>query len=243
MHHLLAAAIIFLILTVPGTAQVRTLKWADDLCEYSGSYDSKKHSESKLLNTLKLKDQQFTRISNFPSVWKWEDIDSIDIQALESEYRQKKDSLHSLQIVNIPYWQRVKETQIKELDQVYTFYRTKAEAYKNPEVLRKYPAAPACTAKYAEPLIARDDSLLKVWLEVNMHSRSQNADPDRLKRRFDEQMASADRIKYAIVEVMGFGWGNCAVREIQRDEGNMDDTHMNEIRKLFLRVREECEMP
>jgi hypothetical protein len=243
MHHLLVAAIVLATLTLVGHAQVRTLKWTDALCEYSGSYDSKKYSESRLLNTLKLKDQEFTSLSNYQSVWKWEDIDAIDIDALESEYRQKKEALTNLEVVNVPYWQRVKETQIKELDQVYTFYRTQAEAYKNPEVLRKYPAAPDCTAKYAEPLIARDDSLLKVWLEVNMHSRSQNADPNRLKRRFEEQMASPDKYQHAVVEVMGFGWGNCAVREIQRDEGNRDDTHMKEIRKLFLRVREECEMP
>jgi hypothetical protein len=243
MHIFLNATIAVLVLTVSVDAQVRTLKWTDALCEYSGSYDSKKYSESRLLNTLKLKDQGFTSLSSFPSVWKWEDIDAIDVEALETEYRLKREALTNLDVVNVPYWQRVKETQIKELDQVYTFYRTKAEAYKSPEVLRKYSAAPDCTAQYAEPLIARDDSLLKVWLEVNMHSRSQNADPDRLKRRFDEQMASPDKYKHAIVEVMGFGWGNCAVREIQRDEGNMDDTHMKEIRKLFLRVREECEMP
>lgn len=214
------------------------------MCTFSGTYDSRKYTEKQLRDTLKLLNGANSYLSKGPWVWKWEDIESIDIPALDAEYRAKRAEIESLEVVPLPYWQNVKAAQLKELDQVYRHQRTKALAYTDPKVLRDYPAAPACKAKYVEPLIARDDSLLKVWLDVNMNSRSNNADPGRLKRIFDEQMASPDRIKFAVVEVMGFGWGNCANAEIERDEGASNGSHGKEFRKLFTRVRTiDCEEP
>jgi hypothetical protein len=142
-------------------------------------------------------------------------------------------------VVDLPYFQNAKKAQIKELEQKYTLARAKLLAFKTPEVLRDYPAADACKAKYVEPLIAKDESLFKVWLDTNMDSRSRNSDPNRLKRIFEEQMASPDKLKFAIIEVMGFGFGNCANAEIERDEGANNGSHETAFRKLFTRVRDE----
>jgi hypothetical protein len=100
----------------------------------------------------------------------------------------------------------------------------------------------SCEKAYAEPLRTGGEPLLVAWRKVNEDSRARNADPDRLRRIFDEQNASPDRLKFARVEVMMFGWWNCANALIPYVE--QDGTPEREFRKLFVRVRTiRCDEP
>jgi hypothetical protein len=238
-------AISLLLFTVGVNAQNKTFRWSSEVCEHVGTYDSKKYTETQLRDTWKLiEDYTLTSLANAPHVWKWEDIEKLDLAALDAEYKVKAEKIKALNVVNVPYFQNAKKAQIKELDQVYALSRAELLAFRTPEVLRDYPAAAACKAKYVEPLIKKDDSLLKVWLDVNMASRDRNADPGRLKREFEAEMASPDRIQFAIIEVMGFGFGNCANALLERDEGASDGSHEKAFRKLFSRVRDvNCSEP
>lgn len=234
-----------LLFAVSAEAQNKTFRWSSGHCDHIATYDSKKYTEAQLRETLKLvEDYTMTSLKNFPHVWKWEDIERLDVVALDAEYKLKTEKLKALNVVTVPYFQNAKNAQIKELEQKYALGRAKLLAFRRPEVLRDYPAAAACKLKFVEPLIAKDDSLFKVWLDVSMDSRSRNGDPDRLKRIFEEQMASPDKIKFAIIEVMGFGFGNCANALIERDEGSSDGSHQKAFDKLFTRVREvNCSEP
>lgn len=238
--------IIALLLFAAGAnAQTKTFRWSSELCDHVGTYNGKKYTEAQLSDTLKLLNfNSIMSLPSFPNVWKWEDTEKLDAEKLRSEYETALAGLKALNVVPLPYFQDAKKAQIKELEQVYGFYRTQLLAYKTPEVLRDYPGAESCKAKFAEPLIKRDESLLKAWLDVNMDSRSKNGDPDRLKREFDAKMDSPDKIKFAIVEVMGFGWGNCVNDLIERDEGASNGGHDGAFRKLFTRVRDvNCDIP
>ena len=233
-----------LLFAVSAHAQTKTFRWSSELCDHVGTYDSKKYSEAQLRDTLKLMDYTMISLTNFPHVWKWEDIEKLDVAALDAEYKMKAEKLKALNVVDVPYFQTAKNAQLKELEQKYVLGRAKLLAFRTPEVLRDYPAGEACKAKYVEPLVKKDESLYKVWLDVNMDSRSRNADPDRLKREFEAEMASPDKLKYAIIEVMGFGFGNCANALLERDEGASDGSHEIAFRKLFSRVRDvNCSEP
>lgn len=224
-------------------AQVRTFRWSGEMCEYTASYNSKKYSEVELTNTARLIGFGDFDLSYHTMVFKYEDIAKLDVTVLDKEYAKKSEELKTLKIVNSPFWETVRQRKIKEMDQAYQKRRAETLAYVDPSVLRNYKAAPACNAKYVEPLIMGGDSLYKVWLEVNMASRSKNGDPGRLKREFEARMASPDREKYAHVEVMTFGWGNCANELIEYDQRNNDGSYLKEFKKLFVRVRESCEQP
>jgi hypothetical protein len=224
-------------------AQVRTFKWSGEMCEYTATYNSKKYSEVELRNTARLITSGEFDLGYHTMVFKYEDIAKLDVSVLDKEYAKKSAELKAMKIVSTPYWETVRQRKVKEMDQAYQKRRAETLAYTDPSVLRNYKAAPACNAKYAEPLINGGESLYKVWLEVNMASRSKNADPGRLKREFEAQNASPDREKYAHVEVMTFGWGNCANDLIEYDQLSSDGTYLKEFKKLFVRVRESCEQP
>lgn len=211
------------------------LRWEDEMCEYSGTYDPKLHTAARLRNTLKLSMPGNYLLETNTTAWSYGDIAKLDVAALDAEYKRKLAELNALDVVNVPYWQEFKARKIREFEDVYRFERTSMLGYADPSKLLDYTSAPDCATRYARPLIAGGDQLLAAWLSVNVESRKNNADPDRLKRIFEQQLRSPDKMKFALIEVMNFGWSNCANALIERIE--YDGTPEAEFKKLFKKVK------
>lgn len=226
-------------------AQIRTFKWTDELCEYSGTYDGKKYNEVKLRNTHRLlfgHDLQLGSVG--ATVWKYEDIAKQDPAAVEAKYKDLIDELEHFEYVSTPFTDAVLASKLRETRQLYQLIRTTMTAYHDPLVIRKYEGAEACKLNYGEPIIAGGDSLIAAWRKVNLDSQSKNAAPELLQKRWDEQNASPDRMKFALVETMSFGWWNCANQEIKYSSEEFGPRADKEFKKLFIRVRTlRCDEP
>lgn len=231
-----------LVCAVPIYAQNRTFKWSDELCDFVGTFSAKKYSQAQLRNTLKLWDHGSFSIGTSATVFKPEDLPTLNLAALEKEYKATSAELANLDIVNSPYWESLRSSKLAELKQVYDLSRVTILGHQNPKALNELVGSEACKTKYAVPLIAGGDMLLRTWRAVNEESRTKNSSPERLRRIFDEQYASPDRMKYALVEVMTFGWWNCANDEIKYVE--IDGSQEKEFKKLFVRVKKvHCDEP
>lgn len=231
------AAAIALLLAGSAIGQTATFKWSDMLCDYSATYDAKKHSAEQIRDTYKLYEMQGVPLRFSAVVWKYEDIAKLDVAKLDAEYKAKREQLLALKIVNTPYWQKARAAKLKELDQVYELTRVSTIAYTDPAVLRTYNGAESCKLKYAEPIIAGGEDLIKIWREVNVDSQAKNSDPARLQRRWEQENASPDRLKFALVETMSFGWWNCANNFIEYDPADGGVEREKEFKKIFTRVR------
>jgi len=230
-------------LSLQAFPQAKVFKWETELCMMTGTYDPAKYTEAQLRNTLMLFGPGQIGLGVGLQVWEFADIAKIDLAAWDKEYEQKSKKLRAMDIVKVPYFESLRRDLLKELEQVHRLTRTTAIAYTRPEVINDYPRAEACKAKYAAPLIAGGEDLVKVWREVNLASQKRNADPKSLQNRFDRENASPDRLKFALVETMNFGWWNCANDTIERAERAHDGTTEKEFRKLFRRVKEMCDEP
>lgn len=236
--------IVFLLAAVSVNAQVKTFRWGTEMCDHTGTYSSKKYTEEQLRNTAKLFAlDDSLRISANATVWKHEDITKLDVAALDQEYEQKSTLLKTMKIVDTPYWEGIRQAKLKELEQVYKLSRATMQAYTNPAVLRDYPVAESCKLKYAGPLTLGGESLIGAWRQVNLDSQKRNVDPGRLQRRFDEENASPDRLKFALVETMSFGWWNCANEFVDYERKGSDGTAEEQFKKLFIRVKSQCDQP
>jgi hypothetical protein len=219
-------------------AQNRTFRWNDELCEYEGTYNSKKYNEVVLRNTLKLLSHEGYRLGSADAiVWNFDEIAKLDVSKVDDQYKEIVDALEHLEYVSTPYTDEIKRQKLVESRQLYQLVRTTMAAYTDPTVIRNYKGAEACKLNFGEPIIAGGQDLIAAWRKVNLDSRSKNADPGRLQRRFDEQNASPDRLKFALVETMTFGWWNCANAGIKRSDVSMSDRPTKEFKKLFLRVK------
>lgn len=233
---------LIILAALTASAQTRTFRWDDELCQYTGTYDAKKITLAALQNTLKLSRPGSYSLETNSTVWKFSDIAELDIAALDSEYAQKSAELKALDIVHGPYWEALKQKKLLELDQVYRLNQTTMRAYRDQRILLEYKDAPACTTKYANPLISGGDDLLKAWRTVNEDSRQKNADPERLRKIFEDQFSSENKMRFALIDVMTFGWSNCANALI--DYVSYDGTHEQEFKKLFKRTKTlSCDEP
>ena len=216
-------------------AQTKRFQWTTELCEYEGTYDAAKYTEARLRDTLKLYAVGSFDIQTDATVWKYEEIKKLSVAALDREYAAKSTELKKLDIVKSVYWERLRERKLKELKQVYELSRLTMLGYNEPAKLKEAAFAESCVVKYANSLINGGDELLATWRAVNEETRRNNGDPQRIKKIFEAEYDSPDRYKYAQVEVMSFGFWNCANALIEREE--YDGTHEEEFKKLFKRTK------
>lgn len=237
--------LIVLVASIGVDAQMRKFRWSTELCEFEGTYDSKKYTETKLKNTQRLLSYAELRLGTTDAtVWKYEDIAKLDVGKLDTDYKRLMAELESLDYVKNTYTNSIRLAKITEAKQLYALSRTTMIAYTKPEVIRDFAGADACKKVHGEPLIAGGDALLTAWRKVNEDARSKNADPARLKAIFDQQLASPDKLNFARVETMSFGWWNCANEQIKYADIGQDDMAEKEFKKLFVRMKTiNCDEP
>jgi hypothetical protein len=218
-------------------------RWELVLCEYTGTYDARRYSEAQLRDTLQMLQPGAFDLPSSGTVWKHEDIAGLDVGVLDRQHEEVVGRLGRLDLAQGPVWKKLRDELLAELAGVHRLTRVTWQAYLRPVVLRDYPGADACKAAWAEPLIAGGEVLAEAWRRVNEESRKNNADPDRLRRVFEEQNASPDRLKFAQVEVMAFGWWNCANALLDRQGGPTPELE-RAFKDLFLRIdSESCDEP
>lgn len=226
--------LIMLVAAISVDAQLKKFKWPTEMCEFEGTYDSKKYTEKQLNDTKRLLFDSDLRLSSIgATVWKYEDIAKIDVADLDARYKKVKAELESLDYIKNAYTNKRLAERLKETDQIYALARPTMLAYEKPEVLRDVKGVEACKKDFGEPLIAGGDSLLAAWKRVNEESRTKNGDPNRLKTRFENEMASPDRLKFALVETMSFGWWNCANGSIEYISDGFSEEIESEFKKFF----------
>src|SRR5690606_3290846 len=160
--------------------QQAEFRWEDAMCEYVGTYDTKRYSRHQIEDTIKLSQLSGTiPLSYSATVWEYEDIEALDPTVLDREYEEKRAMLEGLKVAG-PYWEEFRKEKLKELEEYYQLASVTMRAYRNPTVLREFKGAEECKTKFAEPIIAGGNSLTDAWLKVNIASREENSDPERL---------------------------------------------------------------
>jgi len=231
---MLTAGMLLFVVGVGG--QTRTFSYELYNCKYRGTYDAKRFTPKQLRDTVKLIDNVAAPLATNATPFKLADVDRLDITKLQAEYGRARFELMALQIIPAPYFQQLKQRRLAALERMYQLSRASMLAYKTPASLAAINWAPECTTKFAQPLINGGDELLALWLDVNMRSRTNNGSPERVRRTYEEQYASPDRMRYAQLEVMAFGWWNCANEKI--DYADDAEKQQKELEKALKSVKQ-----
>ncbi len=233
---------LILLCSIAISAQTAKFEWAQGLCEFEGTYDSTKYTKEQLLDTQKLLSSVGSlSLAYDPTPRNFDGIEKLSLTELEAEYKAKLKEFQSLKLVQGEIWEELRQNKIKELNQLYALSKVTVKGYKNPASLREFKVAEPCADFYAQPLIDGGEYLLTTWKKVNMDSRSRNGSPQRLERIFNQQNSSPDRFKFAQIEVMTFGWWNCAngMRYHLKSEVKYEEN----FNKLFTNVKTICDEP
>lgn len=218
--------------------QKSVFKWSDELCNYEGIYDSNKFSEAQLKNCYELVYNQTLTIENTPVVFKPEDIEKLDIHKLDDEYTTKLIKFKNLDLPESAYWNELKTSVIKEFEQMYKVSRITYQGFSNPEVFKNWFYQDSCLHKHTSALINGGDSLLGDWFELTSSIAKNNCCPDDIWDRYTIQLNSQSKFLYAKIEIITFGWWNCALNYVESSNAKFDiDSRQREFLKLFTKTK------
>jgi hypothetical protein len=242
----LGSMIFFALILLPAAAgaQVKIYKWDDVLCSFKGTYNPAKISLKTIEDTKKLVDFGMgLPLQTDQTVFDPKDLPGLDVDALDAEYRDTLKMLEGLKPADTEYFRSLKNKHIATLKKSYELKRVTLLAHTDPESLRDVSSSQeVCFEKWGLPVIAGGEVLANAWKALLEEQKKVNGAPDRLEARFVERYNSPDRMKWALVEVLGFGWWNCVNRSIPYVEN--DGTAEDEFKKLFVKVETvECEEP
>lgn len=201
---------------------------------YTGYYNQRKYSETQIRNTYYLlyKNTLWFRHSYNTTPFKLEDVALLSLDSLDNELKIIKTILDSSEYVESEYWERIKEERIKEYESFYELKRIALLGNKNPDTLKYfYPANNHCDT-FANILINGGQEMIDAW--INMHEKQKETNSNlEFRARFKEQYNSKYRSEYARIELLSFGWWNCAQLYFYRAE---DSDMEEEFKKLFKKV-------
>ncbi|QQS42823.1 MAG: hypothetical protein IPM63_07785 [Acidobacteriota bacterium] len=229
--------------TVPAVfAQSATFEWQDEFCTFRGTYDPSKISEARIRDTRELIDfGTGLPLQTDQAVFDVKDLGSLDVNKLDAEYRTVRTKLESLQPVDNPYFRDLRQRHLRTLDASYRLKRITLLAHTKPITLVFGNNHEECFSQWGRPVIEGGQSLLDAWRTLVDEQKLNNASPEGVEARYQSRYNSPERDKWALVEVLGFGWWNCVNDSIPyvEDDGTADE----EFKKLFAKVESECDEP
>lgn len=223
-------------------AQSATFEWQDDFCTFRGTYDPSKISEARIRETRELIDFGVgLPLQTDQTVFDIKDLGTLDVEALDAEYNTVRQKLESLRPFDNAYFRDLKQRHLKTLDASYRLKRITLLAHTKPITLVFGNNHEECFSKWGRPVIEGGQSLLDAWRRLTDEQKKKNASPEGVEARYLSRFNSPQRDKWALVNVLGFGWWNCVNDSIPYVEN--DGAADEEFKKLFTKVESECDEP
>jgi hypothetical protein len=212
--------------------------WESEMCQFSGRYDPRRYTKAQLDGTWDVLSRS-ALLADHAVLLAPEDIAKLSLDSLERHYAQAHAHYLNLQVIPRPVWQQLKKARLREVEADYQAKKLLIQAFTNPQVLLTAAAAKGCRA-YVQGLAQQNDSLIRRdWRLLVEEQVKHNGAPQYLKDRFLERAASDDWLGYAKIDLLAFGWWNCANDKIPRAEPT-PKMH-RQFEQLFTEVKTECE--
>lgn len=216
----------------------KIFNWKYSLCNYTGKYDANKFTNKQLENTLKyLVNSDGTSVSVI--IFTARDLKDYKRENVKFEFDDRLRKLKTLEFVKIPFFEKIKEKRIQEVERTKLLTLMKLDAYTNAEVLRNDKYSNKQCAEYSNALIAGGQTLLD--LRKKMAEEESKAGNEIAMERYLEETKTNNELLLARIYVIAMGWWNCVNNSIDRVDEY--EAHQNGFLKLFESVSFECDEP
>jgi hypothetical protein len=217
--------------------------WETDACRHTGWYKKGLYREKQLRNTQALEQATYleTDVSiRQPAQYTEAHIYQLD-QLLTQEYHAASRKLRAADVLPTPYWQEVKRHRLLELAEQYQLKKLVVAAYFTPDVLLRTPYPEPCRA-FAAALASPDTAVvLQAWRRLVEAQKQNNGAPESLEETYQRQYDSPDRLAYAKIELLTYGWWNCANGQQKEAAFFENNSQHQEFNKLFSKVDSDCD--
>lgn len=217
-----------------------------ELCENKGYFDGSKYTKEELEGTYKLYFQLGSVMLSTLQVFRLEALQQVRrdktqiLEKLDKDFAEKKNLIENLKIVNIPYWQNIKKQTYESLLKEYEMRKTEVIAFSDPSILLNKKYSKNCD-RFVKALNSNETEMVEEWRKLREEMSKKNSDPQRIMNEFESRLNSVEKKDYAILDLVVFGWGNCANDEIS---GPFHDEKMiKEFNSLFIKIDSDCDEP
>jgi len=227
------------------TKREEVFSFETELCNNKGHFDANQYTKQEIEGTYQLWFQLGGLLLNAPHIFKLEDLQQVRrdknqvLAKLDQEFAEKKKVFENLRVVNTPYWQNIKAQTYQALLQEYELNKIQILAYSDPSVLLSS-TFKGCN-HFARVLNSGDNEIIEEWRKLREQMSKKNGDPQRIMDEFESHLNSSYKKDYAVLDLIVFGWGNCANDEIRRPQ--RDEKMNKEFDALFLKIDAECDEP
>lgn len=198
-----------LVFALGGAAMAAQIKWNDEACTNTLTYDPKKVDRASLKGTIDLlySEQPFVSGEMFQTP---EDIARIDLGKLQKECSAIADKRRSYKVLPLPGIEDYRAHLIEDVRDACELETATRRAAKDNVSLRDYkPAAQACS-EYIDALDGKTD-FERVWNKTVQESCANNASPAACRARPVTEGQKPDGGLRKRLHVLTFGYTNCAV--------------------------------
>ncbi len=172
-------------------------------------------------------------------------IQKLNIDTLDCEYKNKHKALRKISLPKTKFWKEYRKRQLIEQKQLYKLSRIAYQSYIDTKFLKQFKSKDSCAIKHSTALILGGDILLNNWYNLRLEMASRNCCPEKVMSDYNRQLLSDDKFQYAKIDVLTFGWWNCANNSIEYTSNYFDyETIEKEINTLFLNTKTiNCDEP
>lgn len=231
---------------VKDSVKLAIYKYGTELCSNVAQYDSKLYTKKQLDGVYKIWYQLSGSLLSTESVFTLKDLNKVRaekdmiLRKLDLDYEEKKEEISQIEVVDTEYWKDTKKFLLKSLDAEYEWEKTKIIAFSEPSAVINSKFSKDCN-HFALALNTDQETMIVEWKKLRENMSKQNADPERIMNQFREQLNTNQMKDYAFIDLITFGWGNCANKNVPR---LVHDEAMNkEFEALFIKINSECDEP
>ena len=193
-------------------AALARFTWQDGLCDNTGFYNSAAYTPRQLRDTYEL--LTGFSLQTDATVFYLKDFNDAHFRQTLRQLQHEHDSLaahlRALRVVPTDFWQKMKQLTQAALEEEYEVNRLTLEGYFTPAILPASKYSVSCP-EFAAALASPDTVVLfQAWRKLTDGQKRRNGAPAMIERIFQQQAASRDRFRYARLELLAFGWYNCA---------------------------------
>ena len=229
------------------TGATQLYSFSTELCDNKGYYDSTKYKKEEIDGAYQLTYKYSALHFSTPTAFNLNDLADLKknnttyLQTLEKEYTQFQSNINSLRLPNDPYWTNLRKQVIAEADGEYQINKTYIAAIKDVNTLKTSPFYKSCS-KYIDALTSNNKQIkLAAWKELAIQQSKNNSNPQGVINTYNIQSKSAQSDDYALIELLTFGYSNCANDTVRTLDQN--DNRDSKFRKLFVKIKETCDEP
>ncbi|WP_313091699.1 hypothetical protein [Chryseobacterium flavum] len=215
-------------------------------CDNQGYYDASKYEKeeidgvNKLLykfNGVHFDTNPVFKLSSLEEVRKNKEI---HLENLEKQYQEKKQELYNLKVIDLPVWKNLYENTIQIFENEYELNKEEIMAFSDPSTLKTSRFYSTCKEPIDAISSPDKEKMFAAWKNYIELKSKNNADPKGVMARFDAKMNDPQKEDYALIDLIGLSFHNCANRSF-RQKRDDEGTAYKDFDKIFTKLKKNCE--